>query len=117
MTLQIIRIVLGVAAALAIWHFIIMSHVLELVRQGEISILTFSIPLFAPLALLAAALAAKRHPRTARILFISAGALGLAATSVLHVFWARYVPIPIVALLGLVAAEIHHSAPRTTPDT
>ncbi|NBS56763.1 MAG: hypothetical protein EBS65_06845 [Betaproteobacteria bacterium] len=117
MTLQIFRVLLGAAAALAIWHFIVMSHILELVRQGAISILTFGIPFFAPLTLLAAALAAKRHPRTARILFILAAALGLAATSVLPVFWQRYVPIPILAFLGLVAAEIHHSASRTTNES
>jgi len=38
----------------------------------------------------------------------------LGAVSMLVVFWERYVPIPILALAGLVLTEMHHLQARDT---
>jgi hypothetical protein len=114
MTQAYLRIVLAASAALQLWHVFAMSQVLRLVQEGYLNVYTFVIPLFAPSILLAALLSAKRYPKTARILFVLSGGMGLGAVSMLVVFWERYVPIPILALAGLVLTEMHHLQARDT---
>ncbi len=114
MTKAYLRIVLAASAALQLWHVLAMSQILRLVQEGYLNIITFGIPLFAPPVLLTAVAVAKRFPKTARLLFVLAGGMGLAAVSILSVFWERYVPIPILALGGLVVTEMYHSYNRAT---
>jgi hypothetical protein len=114
MPLLVIRIVLAASSALLLWHILVISQILDLVRHGLISIITFSIPFSAPIGLLAGALVCRRYPKSARLLFVVSAAFGLAAASVLPLYWPRYLPIPLLALLGLAASEMHNVKSRTT---
>jgi hypothetical protein len=108
MTQAYLRILLAASAALQLWHLLAISQIFRLVQEGYLNVFTFGIPLFATPVLLTAVAMAKRFPKTARLLFVLAGGMGLAAVSILIAFWERYVPLPILALAGLVVTEIHH---------
>ena len=109
MTKVSLRILLAASAALQLWHVFAMAQVLKLVQEGYLNVYTFLIPLLATPVLLIALILAKRSPRAARVLFVFAGGMGLAAVSILIAYWERYVPIPVLALAGMVVTEMHHS--------
>jgi len=117
MTKTYLRILIAASAALQLWHVFAMSQVLKLVQEGYLNVYTFLIPLLATPVLLIALILARRSPRAARMLFVFAGGMGLAAVSLLIAYWERYVPIPVLALAGLAVTEMHHALRRGSEES